>query len=171
VRLSPYQGVDTRGAQTVSVVRLQPLYDCAKLCGRYGSEEGDPLTRAAMRCSLPGYDCSRWDPEADPRSAGIAETMALSLHGHAEHAGIALDFELARDGCPRGWADSAFGASVMRYAGARSLDSPIRSRNLRLEGRVMRDPEPPERLLDMVDYGVAAEDNCYIYFHEVLRRT
>jgi hypothetical protein len=164
-------GTEVRGEKHVTVVHLRALYDCAAICQREGGDEGDPAVRAACRCSLPGFDSSRWDPAAHPRAAAEVEGKLLTLEAHAAKAGFALDHVLDRDGCPRGWADSHFGASVMRYAGTRSCESPMRSLNIRLQGRVMRDEEPPTRLLDLVDYGIAAEDNALAYYHEVVRRS
>ncbi len=160
-----------RGGQSVKVVRLTVRYDCWQVCQVSDENpDGDMASRAACRCSLPGFDSSKWDPSADPRAAADAERLASDVAGHAYQAGISLDFDLDRDGCPRGWADSHFGATVMRYAGARSLDSPVRTQNVRLLGRVLRDEEPPTRLLDMVAYGEAAEDSCLAWFREVVNR-
>jgi hypothetical protein len=157
-----------RGGKHVKVIYLRTLYDCSALCQRHSGSEGNDAVRAAYRCSLPGFDPARWDPAAHPESATDAERMAESLQGQAVRSGIALDWDLDRDGCPRGWADSFFGGSVMRYAGARSRDSHLRTLNALQLGRILRDEEPPTRLLELVRYGEAAEDNAYEVFRQVV---
>jgi hypothetical protein len=160
-----------RGGKHVTVVYLRTLYDCEALCQKGPDDDGDMRARAACRCSLPGFDPARWDPDACPGAAADAERLVSELEGHAYHAGFPLDHVLDRDGCPRGWADSTFGASVMRYAGTRSHDSPQRSLNVMMLGRVMRDEETPTRLLELVRYGEAAEDNCMAHYHGVVSRS
>jgi hypothetical protein len=161
-----------RGASTVKVVRLTVRYDCSQVCGMTDENpSGDMASRRACRCSLPGFDSATWDPEADPRAAADAERLASDLAGHAYQAGISLEgFELDVDGCPRGWADAAFGVSVMRYAGARTYDEPRPAMTARMLGKTMHPDENTERLQNMVDCGIAVEDRCYAWFRQVVNR-
>jgi hypothetical protein len=103
-----------------------------------------------MRCSLPGFDPARWSSAANPGAAADAERLASTMLHQADGRGMAVDFELDRDGCPRGWMLSRFVGSVLPFTSPRGSESPVRGQNVRLLGRVMRDPEEPTRLLDWV---------------------
>lgn len=154
-----------RDGKNVPTVRLGVLYDCEEMCGRTAKDAGRMKDRAACRCSLPGFDPQRWDPAASPDAAADAELRADTMQCQAQSRGIALDFDLDRDGCPWGWVVSRFPASVMVYTGTRGSDSPVRSQNLRLLGRVLRDPEPPNRLLEHVAHAETLEDAAYSHYH------
>jgi hypothetical protein len=143
------------------------MYDCADICGRTRTDEGNMRTRAACRCSLPGFDSSRWDRTAHPDAAAQVEALADELRALASIQGVTLDFDLDRDGCPYGWMVSRFPSSVMDYVGRRYVDSARRDVNVRLLGRIMRDPEEPTRLLDWVRYAETVEDGAYQHGREV----
>ncbi len=159
--------MDATGKDQVRRVYLRSLYSCEKMCGRTLTEPGRMKDRAACRCSLPGFDPATWDPSGNPDAAHEAEETALALQGHAEHQGVALDFDLDVDGCPWGWVVSRFAGSVMDYTGKRDSGSPVRSPNARLWRRTMRDAEEPTRLLEWVRYAERVEDGTFDYYHEV----
>jgi hypothetical protein len=148
-------------------VRLRVLYSCESLCERTATEPGNMRARAACRCSLPGFDPQRWDPAAHPGAAAEAKALAAEMVAHAANRNIPLDFDLDRDGCPRGWMLARFPNSVQVYAGTRGMDSPLRMLPNRLR---FRDPPPSTRLLEWVDYAEALEDGAISYYHEVVNR-
>lgn len=154
--------------QHVRTVRLRPLYDCADMCGRTRTDPGDMRARAACRCSLPGFDPTRWNPAAHPDAAAEAEAKAAEMVAIAAKQRVPLDFDLDQDGCPWGWVVSEFAGSVLAYTSRRDPDSVKRDRNIRLDARVMRDPEVPERLLELVQRLESYEDAAYRLYHEVV---
>lgn len=85
----------------------------------------------------------------------------------ADIQGVALDFDLDRDGCPWGWVVSRFATSVMDYVGRRDAESSRRDVNVRMLARIMRDPEEPTRLLEWVRYAEAVEDGAFGHYWEV----
>jgi hypothetical protein len=169
VRLSPQPsaGVPGPNGQSRTTWRLRLLYDCADICGRTRTNEGRMKDRAACRCSLPGFDPARWDPAVSLDAAAQVEALADELRALASIQGVGLDFDLDRDGCPYGWMVSRFAGSVMDYVGRRDSDSIKRDINVRLLGRIMRDPEEPTRLLDWVRYAETIEDGAYQHGREV----
>lgn len=137
------------------------------MCGRTATDEGRAKDRAACRCSLPGFDPATWDPSASPGAAAEAEIKAQTVAMLADAQNVPLDFELARDGCPWGWVVSRFATSVMAYVGRRDPESVVRGQNTRLLARLLRDPEEPTRLLELVSYAEHFEDAAYAHYWEV----
>lgn len=72
--------------------------------------------------------------------------------------GVTLDFELDRDGCPEGWAQSGYARSVAEFMGSRSDTGWVPS--LRLTRRMLRDKREPTRLLDAVAIAEAQHDGA-----------
>lgn len=135
------------------------------MCGVSREEpDGDMDARAAMRCSLPGFDPSRWNADACPGAAHQAEMTLSSLIYGAEQQGVHLDHDLDRDGCPWGWALSTFAASVAKYSEPRNADSPVRRDSARLW---LREPKADARLLHWVSWLEDVEDGAYGRYREV----
>lgn len=162
--LWPSVTIDEKGRKRIG---LQSLYSCRDMCGRRGSDAGDPTSRAAARCSLPDIDPTTWDPSTNPEAAREAEERAAEMMGLAERQGLDLDFDLDRDGCPRGWALSTFATSVSRFMGRRGPSSSMRTANDRTQWHVIHDAARPDRLLDAVEIAEAAEDGCFSLYAEI----
>lgn len=145
-------------------VRLASGYSCSKMCG------GDERRRAAMRCSLPDFDPSRWDPAADRDVAAEAEMLGEEMIGMAKSQHIELDWKLDRDGCPWGWAQSKFVRSLQSFMGSRSVDESTRTPSLRLQRKMMRDEDEPLEIFNLVRQAEAWEDGAYAYFHQAVMR-
>ena len=158
------------GGKHVRTVRLRALYDCAEMCGRTATDPGDMRTRAACRCSLPGFDSSTWDPNADRLAAADAQSTLDDLIAVAHHQHVELDHDLDRDGCPWGWVVCRFATSVGAYLGTRGVDSPLRSSSPWLLAKLAQPGPMPTRLLELVDRSTAHEDNAYAYYHQVLAK-
>jgi hypothetical protein len=155
------------GGQTIRRVRLQQLYDCESICRRTTTSEGDMSMRRACRCSLPGFDSSTWDRAANPGAAEEAEQLAGTVRMAALARRLHLDFDLDRDGCPYGWAVSHFGHTIEQYTGTRDADSPVRSMNMWLLARAIRD-DVPDRLRHWVTHAEALEDGAFSHYRRVV---
>lgn len=150
-------------------VHLRTLFDCESLCQMHPEQpDGDPHARAACRCTLPGFDHARWDPDACPDAAREAEQLLSSLVHGAEQQGISLDHDLDRDGCPFGWAASHFSATVAACSSPRDASSPVRSQNALLW---LREPRASQHLIKSVQYLEAVEDGAYSRFRALCNRT
>ena len=144
---------------------MLPLYDCAKDCGRSPGKPGDRAARAAMRCSLPGWDPATWDRKRDLEAASEAEDRAEQLAYMAREQRVELDHDLDRDGCPWGWVVSRWALSVNSYAGQRSADGP-RSINPRMLALLVRG-DAPQDLAGWVSYAEALEDGAHGFIAKV----
>jgi hypothetical protein len=138
------------------------------MCDRTATCPGEDRLRRASRCSLPDFDQSRWDRAADKHAARDAEGRADMLIGEARAQGIALEYDLDRDGCAWGWALSIYAQSVSEYMGQRDTSDPRRSQNPRLWRRVMRDEDEPTELLDAVALLTAYEDGAFSQFADAV---
>lgn len=128
---------------------------------------GDRRARAASRCSLPDWDPSTWDRKADRAAAGDAETKAGEIMDELAKAGVHLDFELDRDGCPMGWAVSRFARSVAGFQGTRTLDDPRRTPHYSMTRAIQRDDANTDRIITAVERLEAAEDGAFALYHEI----
>jgi hypothetical protein len=92
--------------------------------------------------------------------------LAQDLVGMARVQGLdgLLDFELERDGCPWGWAQSRYVQELSSFVGTRGVDSATRSPSLRLLRRMTMDEREPIELLDAVRETEAWEDGAWAYF-------
>ena len=144
------------------------LYSCARDCGvKPESRDGDMQVRAAMRCSLPGFDPDTWDSRSDRATARHAESLMDETRALFRNAGLPFEHDLDLHGCPWGWACSVYASSVLQYAGTRDADSPRRQPSNRMLWLLQHSAERPTEILDAVATLEAHEDGAFALFHEV----
>jgi len=158
------------GLRDTHKIRLGPIYSCEEMCGRTALSPGDLAKRAACRCSLVDFGPEAWDRDADPGAAFEAEWRAEEINALALSQRIKLDFDLDRDGCPWGWAQSRFALYVASFMGSRTSTSTTRTPSLRMTRRMIRDDEEPLELYEWARLAEAWEDGSYSLYHERLNR-
>lgn len=146
-------------------LRVLPMYDCAKMCGRRRGEPGNLRARAAMRCSLPDFDPAAWDARAHRDAAATAAELLDHLRYVAEELEIDIEHDLDTDGCPWGWVVSRWATGVAAYLGTRSPDGG-RSLNPLMLARLVRGDAPPD-LVEWVRYLEALEGAAWGRFYKL----
>lgn len=141
--------------------RIGPVYSCSNCGVTRENPAGHHKIRAAMRCSLPGFDRAAWDPKAHREAAAEAERIAGELA-----ASSGLDFNLDRDGCGQGWALCRFAQSIDRFKGQRTRDDPRRQPSYHMQ-RALQMPASPDRLIDAVEFLEAHEDGAFSIFQRM----